>query len=69
MCSCWLLSPLLFYTTCVGFFCLVFLLNMAMFVVVMMQICGRNGKRSNRTLREEVSSGPAPDCTFDSAHT
>lgn len=44
----------MFYTTCVGYFCLVFLLNVAMFIVVMMQICGRNGKRSNRSLREEV---------------
>uniref|UniRef100_A0A673BF43 Adhesion G-protein coupled receptor G6 n=1 Tax=Sphaeramia orbicularis TaxID=375764 RepID=A0A673BF43_9TELE len=51
---CWIRSPLVFYVTCVGFFCLVFLLNVAMFIVVMMQICGRNGKRSNRTLREEV---------------
>ncbi|CAF94956.1 unnamed protein product, partial [Tetraodon nigroviridis] len=51
---CWIKAPLVFYTTCVGYFCLVFLLNVAMFVVVMLQICGRNGKRSNRTLREEV---------------
>lgn len=39
-----------------GYFGLVFLLNVAMFVVVMLQICGRNGKRSNRTLREEVGA-------------
>uniref|UniRef100_A0A672GKV6 Adhesion G-protein coupled receptor G6 n=1 Tax=Salarias fasciatus TaxID=181472 RepID=A0A672GKV6_SALFA len=51
---CWIQKPVVFYTTCVGYFCLVFLLNVAMFIVVMMQICGRNGKRSNRTLREEV---------------
>ncbi|XP_041831383.1 adhesion G-protein coupled receptor G6 isoform X12 [Melanotaenia boesemani] len=51
---CWIREMSVFYTTCVGYFCLVFLLNVAMFVVVMMQICGRNGKRSNRTLREEV---------------
>ncbi|XP_039981011.1 adhesion G-protein coupled receptor G6 isoform X7 [Xiphias gladius] len=51
---CWILNPVVFYTTCVGYFCLVFLLNVAMFIVVMLQICGRNGKRSNRTLREEV---------------
>ncbi|CAN9507363.1 unnamed protein product [Ophioblennius macclurei] len=51
---CWIQKPAVFYVTCVGYFCLVFLLNVAMFVVVMMQICGRNGKRSNRTLREEV---------------
>ncbi|XP_054604210.2 adhesion G-protein coupled receptor G6 isoform X9 [Nothobranchius furzeri] len=51
---CWIRDASVFYSTCVGYFCLVFLLNVAMFFVVMMQICGRNGKRSNRTLREEV---------------
>ncbi|KAM4529361.1 adhesion G-protein coupled receptor G6 [Fundulus diaphanus] len=51
---CWIKEKSVFYTTCVGYFCLMFLLNVAMFIVVMMQICGRNGKRSNRTLREEV---------------
>ncbi|XP_075314768.1 adhesion G-protein coupled receptor G6 isoform X4 [Odontesthes bonariensis] len=51
---CWIKDKSVFYSTCVGYFCLVFLLNVAMFVVVMMQICGRNGKRSNRTLRDEV---------------
>ncbi|XP_041660506.1 adhesion G-protein coupled receptor G6 isoform X1 [Cheilinus undulatus] len=51
---CWIKDSLVFYITCVGYFCMVFLLNVAMFVVVMLQICGRNGKRSNRTLREEV---------------
>ncbi|KAM6992809.1 adhesion G-protein coupled receptor G6 isoform 3-T3 [Tautogolabrus adspersus] len=51
---CWIQNSWVFYITCVGYFCLVFLLNVAMFVVVMLQICGRNGKRSNRTLREEV---------------
>ncbi|XP_059211858.1 adhesion G-protein coupled receptor G6 [Centropristis striata] len=51
---CWIKNPVVFYITCVGYFCLVFLLNVAMFIVVMLQICGRNGKRSNRTLREEI---------------
>ncbi|KAM4632862.1 adhesion G-protein coupled receptor G6 [Polymixia lowei] len=51
---CWIQSSVVFYTTCVGYFCVVFLMNVAMFIVVMLQICGRNGKRSNRTLREEV---------------
>ncbi|XP_074472749.1 adhesion G-protein coupled receptor G6 isoform X16 [Sebastes fasciatus] len=51
---CWIQNSVVFYITCVVYFCLVFLLNVAMFIVVMLQICGRNGKRSNRTLREEV---------------
>lgn len=60
--SCWIQSSVVFYTTCVGYFCLVFLLNVAMFVVVMLQICGRNGKRTNRTLREEVCAAPPSHC-------
>lgn len=53
-CSCWIHSPVVFYVTCVGYFSMIFLMNVAMFIVVMIQICGRNGKRSNRTLREEI---------------
>ncbi|XP_026070456.1 adhesion G-protein coupled receptor G6-like isoform X1 [Carassius auratus] len=51
---CWIRSPVVFYVTCVGYFSMIFLMNVAMFIVVMMQICGRNGKRSNRTLKEEM---------------
>uniref|UniRef100_A0A9J7X524 Adhesion G-protein coupled receptor G6 n=1 Tax=Cyprinus carpio carpio TaxID=630221 RepID=A0A9J7X524_CYPCA len=51
---CWIRSPVVFYVTCVGYFSMIFLMNVAMFIVVMIQICGRNGKRSNRTLREEI---------------
>ncbi|XP_046729418.1 adhesion G-protein coupled receptor G6 isoform X3 [Silurus meridionalis] len=51
---CWIGNKYVFYVTCVAYFCAIFLLNVAMFIVVMMQICGRNGKRNNRTLQEEV---------------
>uniref|UniRef100_A0A6Q2Z0W3 Adhesion G-protein coupled receptor G6 n=1 Tax=Esox lucius TaxID=8010 RepID=A0A6Q2Z0W3_ESOLU len=51
---CWIQSKVVFYVTCVGYFSVIFLVNVAMFIVVMIQICGRNGKRSNRTLRDEV---------------
>ncbi|XP_056337046.1 adhesion G-protein coupled receptor G6 isoform X12 [Danio aesculapii] len=51
---CWILSPVVFYVTCVAYFSMIFLMNVAMFIVVMIQICGRNGKRSNRTLREDI---------------
>nr|XP_055042587.1 adhesion G-protein coupled receptor G6-like isoform X13 [Misgurnus anguillicaudatus] len=51
---CWIRSTVVFYVTCVGYFSMLFLMNVAMFIVVMIQICGRNGKRSNRTLREEI---------------
>ena len=52
--SCWIQDPVVFYVTCAGYFGLMFFLNVAMFIVVMVQICGRNGKRSSRTLREDV---------------
>lgn len=52
--SCWIQDPVVFYVSCAGYFGVMFFLNVAMFIVVMVQICGRNGKRSNRTLREEV---------------
>ncbi|XP_039593726.1 adhesion G-protein coupled receptor G6 isoform X4 [Polypterus senegalus] len=51
---CWIENQIVFYITCVAYFGIVFLLNVAMFIVVMVQICGRNGKRTNRTMREEV---------------
>uniref|UniRef100_A0A9L0JRB2 Adhesion G-protein coupled receptor G6 n=1 Tax=Equus asinus TaxID=9793 RepID=A0A9L0JRB2_EQUAS len=51
---CWIQDPVVFYVTCAGYFGVMFFLNFAMFIVVVVQICGRNGKRSNRTLREEV---------------
>ncbi|XP_057678693.1 adhesion G-protein coupled receptor G6 isoform X3 [Corythoichthys intestinalis] len=51
---CWIRNAVVFYVACVAYFCLIFLLNVAMFVVVMLQICGRNGKRGSRTLKEEV---------------
>lgn len=52
--SCWIKHSIVFYVTCVTYFGIMFLMNIAMFVVVMMQICGRNGKRSNRTMQEEI---------------
>ncbi|XP_023369276.1 adhesion G-protein coupled receptor G6 isoform X2 [Otolemur garnettii] len=51
---CWIQDPVVFYVSCAGYFGVMFFLNVAMFIVVMVQICGRNGKRSSRTLREEV---------------
>ncbi|KAM7137017.1 adhesion G-protein coupled receptor G6 isoform 5-T5 [Molossus nigricans] len=51
---CWIRDMVVFYVTCAGYFGVMFFLNVAMFIVVMVQICGRNGKRSNRTLREEI---------------
>uniref|UniRef100_A0A4W3HJH8 Adhesion G-protein coupled receptor G6 n=1 Tax=Callorhinchus milii TaxID=7868 RepID=A0A4W3HJH8_CALMI len=51
---CWIDHPIVFYVTCMCYFVVLFLMNVAMFVVVLIQICGRNGKKSNRSLREEI---------------
>ncbi|XP_075453225.1 adhesion G-protein coupled receptor G6 isoform X3 [Ascaphus truei] len=51
---CWINDKIVFYVTCVAYFVIMFLMNVAMFIVVMVQICGRNGKRTNRSVREEV---------------
>ncbi|XP_053317034.1 adhesion G-protein coupled receptor G6 [Spea bombifrons] len=51
---CWITNNIVFYVTCVGYFVIMFLMNIAMFIVVMIQICGRNGKRTNRSIREEI---------------
>ncbi|KAM4041383.1 adhesion G-protein coupled receptor G6 isoform 2-T2 [Anomaloglossus baeobatrachus] len=51
---CWIKSNTVFYVTCAAYFGVMFLMNIAMFIVVMVQICGRNGKRTNRSIKEEV---------------
>ncbi|NXR64132.1 AGRG6 protein, partial [Rhadina sibilatrix] len=51
---CWIKNEIVFYVTCAGYFGIMFLMNVAMFIVVMVQICGRNGKRTNRSLKEEI---------------
>ncbi|NXB13062.1 AGRG6 protein, partial [Cnemophilus loriae] len=51
---CWIKNEIVFYVTCAGYFGILFLMNVAMFIVVMVQICGRNGKRTNRSLKEEI---------------
>uniref|UniRef100_A0A8C6J1G6 Adhesion G-protein coupled receptor G6 n=1 Tax=Melopsittacus undulatus TaxID=13146 RepID=A0A8C6J1G6_MELUD len=51
---CWIKNNVVFYVTCAGYFGIMFLMNVAMFIVVMVQICGRNGKRTNRSLKEEI---------------
>ncbi|XP_069810968.1 adhesion G-protein coupled receptor G6 isoform X3 [Dendropsophus ebraccatus] len=51
---CWIRNNTVFYVTCAAYFAIMFLMNVAMFIVVMVQICGRNGKRTNRSIREEV---------------
>ncbi|XP_062911527.1 adhesion G-protein coupled receptor G6 isoform X1 [Mobula hypostoma] len=51
---CWMDNAIVFYVTCVCYFAVLFLMNISMFIVVLIQICGRNGKKSNRNMREEI---------------
>ncbi|XP_067901648.1 adhesion G-protein coupled receptor G6 isoform X3 [Heterodontus francisci] len=51
---CWINDRIVFYVTCVCYFVILFLMNVAMFIVVLIQICGRNGKKSNRNMTEEI---------------
>lgn len=37
--SCWITNDIAFYVAVVAYFCVVFLLNFAMFIVVMIQLC------------------------------
>lgn len=37
--SCWINSNAVFYITVVGYFCVIFLLNISMFIVVLVQLC------------------------------
>lgn len=37
--SCWLKNNIAFYVTVVAYFCVIFLMNLVMFVVVMVQLC------------------------------
>ncbi|NWV01546.1 AGRG2 protein, partial [Upupa epops] len=36
---CWIKNRIAFYITAVGYFCLIFLINISMFIVVLMQLC------------------------------
>ncbi|XP_071286535.1 adhesion G-protein coupled receptor G2 isoform X1 [Agelaius tricolor] len=36
---CWIKNRIVFYITAVGYFCLVFLINISMFIVVLIQLC------------------------------
>ncbi|KAJ7319569.1 hypothetical protein JRQ81_019080 [Phrynocephalus forsythii] len=36
---CWIKSDTIFYITVVGYFCIIFLLNISMFIVVLIQLC------------------------------
>uniref|UniRef100_A0A8D2J9W0 Adhesion G-protein coupled receptor G2 n=2 Tax=Varanus komodoensis TaxID=61221 RepID=A0A8D2J9W0_VARKO len=36
---CWIINDIIFYITVVGYFCTIFLLNISMFIVVLIQLC------------------------------
>lgn len=37
--SCWIKNRIVFYITAVGYFCVIFLINISMFIVVLIQLC------------------------------
>uniref|UniRef100_A0A7M4EAK7 Adhesion G-protein coupled receptor G2 n=1 Tax=Crocodylus porosus TaxID=8502 RepID=A0A7M4EAK7_CROPO len=49
---CWINSSIAFYITVVGYFCMIFLLNVSMFIVVLIQLCRIKKKKQLGTQRK-----------------
>lgn len=50
--SCWINNNIVFYITVVGYFCIIFLLNISMFIVVLVQLCRIKKKKQLGTQRK-----------------
>lgn len=50
--SCWINNNIVFYITVVGYFCMIFLLNVSMFIVVLIQLCRIKKKKQLGTQRK-----------------
>lgn len=50
--SCWIKNDIVFYITVVGYFCTIFLLNISMFIVVLIQLCRIKKKKQLGTQRK-----------------
>ncbi|XP_071411204.1 adhesion G-protein coupled receptor G2 isoform X2 [Pithys albifrons albifrons] len=48
---CWIKNRIVFYITAVGYFCLMFLINVSMFIVVLIQLCRIKKKKQLGTQR------------------
>ncbi|XP_068774655.1 adhesion G-protein coupled receptor G2 isoform X2 [Struthio camelus] len=49
---CWIKSRIAFYITAVGYFCVIFLINVSMFIVVLIQLCRIKKKKQLGTQRK-----------------
>ncbi|XP_025030128.1 adhesion G-protein coupled receptor G2 isoform X2 [Python bivittatus] len=49
---CWIKNDIVFYITVVGYFCTIFLLNISMFIVVLIQLCRIKKKKQLGTQRK-----------------
>lgn len=49
---CWIKNNIVFYITVVGYFCIIFLLNISMFIVVLIQLCRIKKKKQLGTQRK-----------------
>uniref|UniRef100_A0A452GPK6 Adhesion G-protein coupled receptor G2 n=1 Tax=Gopherus agassizii TaxID=38772 RepID=A0A452GPK6_9SAUR len=49
---CWINNNIVFYITVVGYFCMIFLLNVSMFIVVLIQLCRIKKKKQLGTQRK-----------------
>ncbi|XP_053168964.1 adhesion G-protein coupled receptor G2 isoform X3 [Hemicordylus capensis] len=49
---CWINNNVVFYITVVGYFCIIFLLNISMFIVVLIQLCRIKKKKQLGTQRK-----------------
>uniref|UniRef100_F6ZAD7 Adhesion G-protein coupled receptor G2 n=1 Tax=Ornithorhynchus anatinus TaxID=9258 RepID=F6ZAD7_ORNAN len=49
---CWIKNNVVFYITVVGYFCVIFLLNVSMFIVVLIQLCRIKKKKQLGTQRK-----------------
>ncbi|NXL42285.1 AGRG2 protein, partial [Podilymbus podiceps] len=49
---CWIKNEIVFYITAVGYFCLIFLINISMFIVVLIQLCRIKKKKQLGTQRK-----------------
>nr|XP_009938959.1 PREDICTED: G-protein coupled receptor 64 [Opisthocomus hoazin] len=49
---CWIKNRIVFYITAVGYFCLIFLINISMFIVVLIQLCRIKKKKQLGTQRK-----------------
>ncbi|XP_064355332.1 adhesion G-protein coupled receptor G2 isoform X2 [Dromaius novaehollandiae] len=49
---CWIKSRIAFYITAVGYFCVIFLINISMFIVVLVQLCRIKKKKQLGTQRK-----------------